>query len=355
MAKKSYNLIGVMSGTSLDGVDLAFVKISTKPQYTADIVTAITVPYTRAWEQKLNVAIDQSPEELALLNEEYTDYLGQCISQFIDDNNIKNLDAVCSHGHTILHQPEAGFTLQIGNLPKLATVINQRVVCDFRVQDVALGGQGAPLVPIGDQLLFSQYDYCLNLGGFANVSSQKDGNRLAYDICPVNVVLNIYAQVLGEPYDNGGAFAKAGRINSNLLAQLNALPYYKDSAPKSLGMEWVHSHILPLLEEAHSDPMNILATFTEHVAMQLAAQFTVGSKVFVTGGGAFNSYLLERLAFHKAVNIVLPESKLIEFKEALIFGLLGLLKLEGAINCLSSVTGARKDHSSGIVYHPNQG
>lgn len=352
MAKKTYNLIGVMSGTSLDGVDLAFAKISTKPQYTAEIVTAITVPYTEEWEQKLKAGIHQSPEQLALLDEDYTDYLGQCISQFIDDNNIEHLDVVCSHGHTILHQPEAGITLQIGNLPKLATAINQTVVCNFRVQDVAMGGQGAPLVPIGDQLLFSKYAYCLNLGGFANVSSEKNGNRLAYDICPVNVVLNIYAQRLGAPYDNGGAFAKAGTINPELLKQLNALPFYAKSAPKSLGMEWVHSHILPLLEDSDSNSMDILATFTEHVAIQLANQFKEGSKVLVTGGGAFNSYLLERVAFHKDVNIVLPESKLIEFKEALIFGLLGVLKLEGAINCLSSVTGARKDHSSGMIYHP---
>ena len=354
MAKKTYNLIGVMSGTSLDGVDIASVKISTKPQYTAEIVTAITVPYTEEWEQKLKAGIHQSPEHLALLDEDYTDYLGQCISQFIDDNNIKNLDAVCSHGHTILHQPEAGITLQIGNLPKLATAINQTVVCDFRTQDVTLGGQGAPLVPIGDQLLYSKYDYCLNLGGFANVSSEKNGNRLAYDICPVNVVLNIYAQRLGEPYDTGGAFAKAGTINPELLKQLNALPFYAKSAPKSLGMEWVHSHILPLLEDADSNSMDILATFTEHVAIQLANQFKEGSKVLVTGGGAFNGYLLERVAFHKDLNIVLPDSKLIEFKEALIFALLGLLKLEGAINCLSSVTGARKDHSSGMVYYPNR-
>lgn len=354
MAKKTYNLIGVMSGTSLDGVDIAFVKISTNSRYTAEIVTAITVPYTEAWVQKLKDGINQSPEHLAILNEEYTVYLGQCISQFIDDNNIKNLNAVCSHGHTILHQPDAGITLQIGNLPKLATAINHTVVCDFRVEDVALGGQGAPLVPIGDQLLFGEYDYCLNLGGFANVSSEKDGGRLAYDICPVNVVLNIYAQRLGEPYDNGGAFAKAGAINLELLKRLNALPFYAKSAPKSLGMEWVNTHILPILEDSYSNPMDILATFTEHVAIQLAAQFKEGSSVLVTGGGAFNSYLLERVAFYKAVKIVLPESKLIEFKEALVFGLLGLLKLEGAINCLSSVTGARKDHSSGMVYYPDQ-
>jgi anhydro-N-acetylmuramic acid kinase len=354
MAKKTYNLIGVMSGTSLEGGDIDFVKISKNSQYTAVIETAITVPYTEAWVQKLKDGIDQSPEQLALLNEEYTDYLGQCISHFLKENNIIQLDAVCSHGHTILHQPEAGITLQIGNLPKLATATNQTVVCDFRTQDVALGGQGAPLVPIGDQLLFREFDYCLNLGGFANVSSQTGGARLAYDVCPVNVVLNIYAQRLGEPYDTGGAFAKAGTINPELLTQLNALPFYSKSAPKSLGMEWVYTHILPLLEDSYTNSMDILATFTEHVAIQLADQFKEGSKVLVTGGGAYNSYLLKRVAFHKDLNIVLPDSKLIEFKEALIFALLGLLKLEGAINCLSSVTGARKDHSSGMVYYPNQ-
>ncbi|MFT5751157.1 MAG: anhydro-N-acetylmuramic acid kinase [Flavobacteriales bacterium] len=354
MAKKDYNVIGVMSGTSLDGVDLAFVKICTTPQYTAEIVAAITVPYSEDWVEKLRKGIHLNGDELRLLDEEYSSYLSRCIVRFISENDFGELDAVCSHGHTILHQPDAGLTLQIGNLPTLAAAVNQTVVCDFRVQDVALGGQGAPLVPIGDQLLFGDYGYCLNLGGFANVSSEKGGLRLAYDICPVNVVLNSYAELLGHPYDDGGAFANAGTVNPRLLEQLNALPFYMKSAPKSLGIEWVHAHVLPLLEASQSDPVEILATFTEHVAIQLAKQFKTGSTVLVTGGGAFNTFLLERVCFHKNIKIRLPDPKLIEFKEALIFGLLGVLRLEGAINCLSSVTGAQRDHSSGMIYHPHR-
>lgn len=354
MAKKNYNVIGVMSGTSLDGVDLAFVKICTTPRYTAEIVTAITLPYSKEWVDTLKEGMYLNGDALAQLDVEYSDYLSQCILQFISENDFGELDAICSHGHTILHQPDAGLTLQIGNLPTLATAVNEVVVCDFRVQDVALGGQGAPLVPIGDQLLFGDYDYCLNLGGFANVSSEKSGLRLAYDICPVNVVLNSYAQLLGQPYDDDGAFAKAGTVNPRLLEQLNALPFYTEPAPKSLGIEWVYGHVFPLLKASQSDPIEILATFTEHVAIQLAQQFKAGSNVLVTGGGAFNSFLLERVSFHKNLALVLPDPKLIEFKEALIFGLLGVLRLEEEINCLSSVTGAQRDHSSGLIYHPRQ-
>jgi anhydro-N-acetylmuramic acid kinase len=352
MAKKNYNVIGVMSGTSLDGIDLAFAKISIDSHYSAEVVTAITIPYSEEWVRDLKEGMHLCPAQLTLLNEKYTTYLGHCISQFIAQNNFGKLDAICSHGHTILHQPDDGHTLQIGNLPKLATAVDHLVVCDFRVQDVALGGQGAPLVPIGDQLLFGDYEYCLNLGGFANLSSEKGGLRIAYDICPVNVVLNTYAQIIGQPYDDGGAFAKAGTVNNALLKQLNALSFYKQVAPKSLGIEWVHAHIKPLLDTSQALPQDILATFTEHVAVQLAEQFVTGSRVLVTGGGAFNTYLLERVRAHKAVDLVLPDTKLIEFKEALIFGLLGVLKLEGAVNCLSSVTGAEKDHSSGVIYRP---
>lgn len=354
MAKKNYNVIGVMSGTSLDGVDLAFAKICTTPSYSAKISTAITVPYSDEWVQKLKGSMHLCPAELKLLDDQYTTYLGQCISQFIKDNNIDQLDAICSHGHTILHQPDDGLTLQIGNMPKLAIAVDHTVVCDFRVQDVALGGQGAPLVPIGDQLLFGAYDYCLNLGGFANVSSEKEGVRLAYDICPVNVVLNKYAQQLGAMYDEGGAFAKAGTVNIELLGQLNDLSYYRQPAPKSLGIEWVHSQVFPILEAFQGTVIDILATFTEHVAIQLVQQFLSGSQVLVTGGGAFNSFLLERIGTHNVVDLILPDAKLIEFKEALIFGLLGVLKLEGAVNCLSSVTGAQRDHSSGMIYYPQK-
>ncbi len=351
MERKYYNVIGVMSGTSLDGIDFAYVKMTIKPQYKAQIIVAETQAYPDFWVGKLQKAVHYSKDELQTLNEAYTQYLGKAINEFIKKNKISRtqIDAICSHGHTILHQPDQGYTLQIGNLPEIATITACTVVCDFRVQDVLLGGQGAPLVPIGDQLLFPTYDYCLNLGGFANVSMQKGDTRIAYDICAVNTVLNEYAQKLGATYDDGGAFAKAGTIHFPLLEKLNGLPFFEKLPPKSLGIEWVHENIFPLIESYNLEPIAVLATFTEHIAQQLANQFQVGNTVFITGGGAYNTFLIERLKVLKNIDVVLPDHLLIEYKEAIVFALLGVLKLEGENNCLASVTGASRDHSSGVI------
>jgi len=341
-----------MSGTSLDGIDLAecFFSISEDHFWSFEIGVAETIPYPKKWKSRLQQAIHFSEEKLKTLNEEYTQFLGETIALFIETHAINNLDAVCSHGHTILHRPEDGVTLQIGNLPEIAKYSGQSVVCDFRVQDVALGGQGAPLVPVGDRLLFNDYDYCLNLGGFANVSFEKREKRIAYDICPVNIVLNYYAEKLGHTFDDEGKLAASGSLDQKLMDQLSALSYYSEAPPKSLGLEWVQKEILPLLEAANISDNNILHTFTEHAARQIAAQFQSGSSILITGGGAHNTFLLERIKKQKKLNLMVPEDKLLEFKEALIFGLLGVLRLRNEVNCLSSVTGARQDHCSGKVY-----
>ncbi|PKA83411.1 anhydro-N-acetylmuramic acid kinase [Ulvibacter sp. MAR_2010_11] len=352
MKQTNYHVIGVMSGTSLDGVDVAEIHftISEATVWQFEITHAETIPYSEAWKTTLQQAISFSEGELDSLNLQYTKYLAEVISAFITRNSIVNLDAVCSHGHTILHQPDKGVTLQIGNLPQLATLLEEKVVCDFRVQDVAFGGQGAPLVPIGDGILFRQYDYCLNLGGFANCSFDTDGTRIAYDICPVNIVLNTLAEKLSHPYDAGGEIAKRGRLDEDLLQQLNQLEFYRQSAPKSLGLEWVQQYIQPLLDASEASVEDKLNTFTEHVAIQLSLQFKKESSVLITGGGVYNDFLIARLMHHKKLNVVIPSSILIEYKEALIFGLLGVLKLRGEINCLASVTGAKMDHSSGKIF-----
>lgn len=352
MKKTEYHVLGVMSGTSLDGIDIAQIWFSLSQEgkwsYTFGAVT--TIAYSYAMKQNLKKAISWSRKEIDVFNETYTSYLANEISGFIDHHQIKNIDAVCSHGHTILHEPEKGFTFQIGNLPNISEVIKQTVVCDFRVQDVALGGQGAPLVPIGDHLLFSDYDYCLNLGGFANVSLIRDHARIAYDICPVNIVLNTYAEQLGFSYDDKGDLAKSGKMLLSKSSQLNGLPFYKKQAPKSLGLEWVLKEISPILEGSYALPKDTLRTFTEHAALQIARQFNKGSKVLVTGGGAYNAYLLKRIKYYKDLALVVPDVTLVEYKEALVFGLLGVLKLRNEVNCLASVTGASQDHSSGVVY-----
>jgi anhydro-N-acetylmuramic acid kinase len=352
MFKENYNVIGVMSGTSLDGVDLAYIKFNHSDRWTFEIYQSKTVSYSEEWLTKLKNAIHFNPSELEGLNVDYTKLLASIISDFISKHNLTEIDAVCSHGHTISHQPQNGFTLQIGNLPMIRDLVNQTIVCDFRVQDVKLGGQGAPLVPIGDELLFSEYDYCLNLGGFSNVSFNENSNRIAFDISPVNTVLNFYANELGFSYDDAGNFAKSGNVNQDLLQQLNDLDFYKATYPKSLGMEFVNTAIFPLINSFTIDINDKLRTFVEHIAIQVAKICCKSeASLFITGGGAYNRFLIERLRnYLPSTNIVIPDDKTIQFKEALIFGFLGVLRLRNEINVLSSVTGAKENHSSGVVF-----
>jgi anhydro-N-acetylmuramic acid kinase len=354
MFKQTYNVIGVMSGTSLDGIDLAHVHFSiVDGKWSFNIYETETVSYDSDWLNKLKTAIDFSEDKLKDLNKNYTVLLANSIKTFINKHQLQKLDAVCSHGHTILHQPQNGFTLQIGNLPEIANHCNQTVVCDFRVQDVLLGGHGAPLVPIGDRILFSEYDFCLNLGGFSNVSFEQNDTRIAFDISPVNTVLNFYANKLGFDYDDRGKISKSGKINSDLLNALNALDYYQKPYPKSLGFEFVKETVLPLTEKYNIPIEDKLNTFTEHITFQIAVALpSKKGKLLATGGGAYNDFLIERLKFWlPELEIIIPDKKTIEFKEALIFALLGVLKLRNEINALSSVTGAKHDHTSGIVYY----
>jgi len=353
MFKKTYNVIGVMSGTSLDGVDLAHIYFSIidgKWQY--EILECETVAYSEEWLNNLKTAVDFTTEQLSQLNKDYTFLLGNIIKTFIAKHHLTELDAVCSHGHTILHQPQNGFTLQIGNLPEIAKIVNETVVCDFRVQDVQLGGQGAPLVPIGDRILFADYDYCLNLGGFSNVSFEQDGKRVAFDISPVNTVLNFYANKLGLPYDDKGNIARSGDTDLNLLEELDNLSYYQKPYPKSLGFEFVKTIVMPLMESYDLNIEDKMHTFIKHIAKQTAFALPKRSgTILVTGGGAYNTFLLDSIQdYLPELQLIVPDAKTLEYKEALIFALLGVLKLRNEVNVLSSVTGAMRDHSSGVVY-----
>ena len=353
MIQEKFNIIGVMSGTSLDGIDLAHLNFEIiNGKWSFQILECETIGYSQKWIDHLKIAVGFSELELQKLNVAYTLLLGTVISDFINRNKIENIDAVCSHGHTILHQPQNGITLQIGNLPEIAALCKQKVVCDFRIQDVELGGQGAPLVPIGDRILFSDYDYCLNLGGFSNISFEENGNRIAFDISPVNTVLNFYANQLGLDYDDKGKISRTGTVNSELLNELNRLDFYQKKYPKSLGFEFVKEIILPLIESYPISIEDKMNTFTEHIAIQIALALPNKKiNLFITGGGAYNDFMIERVQFHlPETKVVIPERKIIEFKEALIFGLLGVLKLRNEINTFSSVTGAKTDHSSGKIY-----
>lgn len=359
MKKDYYNVIGVMSGTSLDGVDLAHIQFWIKnDRWTFEILESETISYDSNWISILKTAVDYTENQLVELNKNYTQLLASIINVFIKKYAIHNLDAVCSHGHTILHQPQNGFTLQIGNLPEIARLTQQKIVCDFRVQDVQLGGQGAPLVPIGDRILFHEYDYCMNLGGFSNVSFEKNNSRIAFDISAVNTVLNFYANQLGLDYDNKGQISRSGQLNTDLLHELNSLPFYKILPPKSLGFEFVKEVVLPIIEKYSISTEDKLHTYTEHISVQIA--FSLNNfetskekkrSMLITGGGAYNDFLIERIQFYlPKMEIIIPSPKILEFKEALIFGLLGVLKMRDEVNALQSVTGAQHDHSSGVIF-----
>ena len=338
-----------MSGTSLDGLDICYAKFQNITNWEFEILKTETIPYSPEWKNRLQNAILLSAEDLLALDKEYGFYLGEKTQEFISKNNITDLDFIASHGHTVFHQPQRKFTLQIGDGRAIKLTTKKPVIYDFRSQDVLMGGNGAPLVPIGDELLFSQYDACLNLGGFSNISLQKNHQRIAFDISPVNVVLNYFAEKLGKNYDENGDFARNGAINFKILEELNALTFYQKSAPKSLGVEFVNSKVFPLLKD--EIPENIIATFTEHIAEQIAKVFNDNhlKTVLVTGGGTFNTYLLEKIRGKSQTELIVPDENIINFKEALIFAFMGVLRLRNEVNVLCSATGSSENHCSGIL------
>jgi anhydro-N-acetylmuramic acid kinase len=352
MNQQHYRAIGLMSGTSLDGLDLlaaTFSRIDGKWHF--EIESYDFVPYDDELHHTLKNAYQRSADELKNLDLRYGNWLGKQVNAFLAKLNPWVADLIGSHGHTIHHQPNAGIAVQIGNGPQMFNETGIPVVCDFRLQDVLLHGQGAPLVPIGDRLLFSEYQACLNLGGFANISFEQHNKRLAFDICPVNTVLNELCSELNVPFDDGGNIARSGKFIAPLYKRLNALPYYHQNPPKSMGREWVAHHIWPIINRTNKTA-DLLHTFTEHAALQIAKALTTINAVntLVTGGGAYNSYLIERITKNTSAKIQLPGRELIEYKEALVFAFLAVLRVRNEVNCLSSVTGASRNHSSGRVY-----
>ncbi|WP_343664558.1 anhydro-N-acetylmuramic acid kinase [Chryseobacterium mucoviscidosis] len=344
-----FHAVGLMSGTSLDGLDICFARFEKQDQWTFQILKAETLPYSKNWEDKLRNSIHLSAEELLELNSEYGFYLGKAVRNFIEKHQIENIDLIASHGHTVFHQPQKKFTLQIGDGRAIKLETNLPVVYDFRSQDVLMGGNGAPLVPIGDELLFSEYDACLNLGGFSNISMKIGEKRIAFDIAPVNIILNKLAQKFNKNFDENGDLARTGKINKNLLSKLNSLDFYSQSHPKSLGIEWCNENIFPLFENIEN--ADVMATFTEHAAEQISKVFNNYQlkRVLFTGGGTYNQYLTEKIKAKTNTEIVILEKEIIDYKEALVFALMGVLRYNNEINVLCSATGSFRDHSSGII------
>tara|TARA_B100000965_G_scaffold94635_1_gene77280 strand:+ start:227 stop:1267 length:1041 start_codon:yes stop_codon:yes gene_type:complete len=346
-------VIGVMSGTSLDGIDMTYVNFQKNKFWEYKILFAKTFKYDDLWKNKLECSQDLNGNKLKILNEEYTKFLAYKINKFIEENSIKEIDFIGSHGHTIFHKPSAGYTFQIGNIQNLANYVGKTIICDFRIGDVMLGGQGAPLVPIGDLLLFKNHDTCLNLGGFANISIKKNNKIIAYDICAVNTVFNFLSKKIKLEFDNEGSNARKGKFIKDLYNKLENLKYYSLNPPKSLGIEWVKSKIFPLLEHFSSFSVyDLMHTYLVHISKEIAKNLNQSNSVLITGGGAYNSFLIEQIRKYTNAELILPERLLIEYKEAIIFGFLGVLKFRNEINCLRSVTGSKKDHSSGKIFYP---
>ncbi len=361
----TYRVIGLMSGTSLDGLDIAYCELTyADHQWQFAIPVAKTRPYDEAWRRTLSHITEVSGEDLMLADQRLGTWMGQAVKDFIVKHGL-NPQLVAAHGHTVFHQPERGLTYQMGNGFALQAACQRPVVMNFRNYDVTIGGQGAPLVPVGDRLLFGNYDACLNLGGIANVSTERHGQRVAYDIGVANMVSNFFVQQTGQDYDDNGQLAASGTADQSLVSQFNGLDYYAMPFPKSLGYEWVREHLIRPLKASSLTLPDRLATVTHHATQQIAHSLRqlldkkkqTTARVLVTGGGVFNDYFMQCLRHHsgEAIEYVIPDAQLVSFKEALVFALLGVLRVRGEVNCLSSVTGAAHDHSAGVVYGEIQG
>jgi anhydro-N-acetylmuramic acid kinase len=350
----TYKVIGLMSGTSLDGLDIAYCQFEpSMAKWKFELLIGETISYNQERQKALIDAKNLNALKYAKLNVELGEFFGTEVKNFCEKHQIKP-DFIASHGHTVFHQPNSGLTTQIGNAAAIAAITKIPTIADFRTTDVALGGQGAPLVPIGDEILFSEYDFCLNLGGIANISYANEQKRLAFDICPVNMVLNRLANLLGKDYDEGGSLARSGKLHQDLMDRLNKMTFYQNTLPKSIGLEWVTKYIMPTFKKFDISVEDQLCTFTHHIAMQIAKIIAhkPDSSLLITGGGAFNTFLVEQIAHYggEKLKVIIPDQKIIDFKEAIIFAFLGVLRWRQKNNTLKSVTGARRDSCGGAIY-----
>lgn len=352
-----YYVIGLMSGTSLDGLDIAYCKFEKQDCWTYEIIHFNTVNYDSLFRERLRSSTSLPPDLLDELSLDFGEFMAREVFQFLQEKEIHKLDLIASHGHTVFHEPEKGITLQIGSPKSLFGLTKTPVVYDFRSQDIAMGGQGAPLVPLVDKILFSNYDACLNLGGFSNISFDVDSCRIAFDISPLNIVLNHLSRAFGLDYDDKGGLASRGEVNQVLLEQLNALDYYKKAFPKSLAWEWVERNVFPLLNESGLSVEIQMRTFVEHAVIQICSiveSYHLRS-VLLSGGGVYNDFLVARLNDFTPHIWVKADATITQAKEAMAFAFLGLLRYQGQVNVLSSVTGCSENHSSGKIYADQQG
>jgi len=349
---KEHKVIGLMSGTSLDGLDIVAATFRKEDNWNYTIHASETISYSSDWKNKLSRANKFSAEEYALLDLDLGMYFGECVKSFMLEHDFTP-DLIGSHGHTVFHQPHKKLTTQIGEPSAICIKTNTKVVADFRTLDVLKNGQGAPLVPIGDLLLFSEHKACINLGGIANISLKTSQSIQAFDVCVCNMLLNDLSKRINKPFDDGGNVAATGTIISELFEELNAIPFLALPSPKSIGKEWYDAEIAPIIKHyAESSTEDLLRTAVEHIATQLCKKLPTDGEILITGGGARNDFLIDRLRRLSTAKIEVPSDELVDFKEALIFGFLGLLKVQGKTNILKEVTGAESNSSSGVIYVP---
>jgi anhydro-N-acetylmuramic acid kinase len=356
-----YRAIGLMSGSSLDGLDIVFTELHENAgQWSFEIKASECYTYSDEWKERLQNATSLSALDYQLLHVDYGHYLGREVNRFIEENQLHyQVGLIASHGHTSFHIPSKKMTAQLGDGAAIAAETRLPVVTDLRALDLAFGGQGAPIVPIGEKLLLKEYALFLNLGGIANISFNQE-KYIAFDVCPANRVLNLISGMVQKEYDDGGQMAALGNVNEALLNKLNALDYYKQSHPKSLANEFGTNQIFPLLKSFGLPHNDLLKTYVEHIVQQIKFAIadnyklqTTNHKLLVTGGGAFNTFLMQRLDEELApigIEVVVPDENLIKYKEALIMALIGVLRWRQEYNVLSSVTGAARDSIGGAVW-----
>lgn len=349
-----------MSGSSLDGLDIVFAELTEQSgNWSYEMLAADCYAYTNEWQERLQNAIHLPALDYQLLHTAYGHYLGQQVNRFIEQHHLHyKVGLISSHGHTSFHVPAQKMTAQLGDGAAIAAETGLPVVSDLRALDIAFGGQGAPIVPIGEKLLLKGYDYYLNLGGIANISFYEGSNYVAFDICAANRVLNLLAAKEGKEYDAGGAMAASGSVHADLLQQLAVLPYYQLPYPKSLANSFGIEQVFPLIESFGLSTADALRTYVEHIVFQIAATINPQSagtnrKLLATGGGALNTFLIQQLSERltsKDVEVVVPNENLVQYKEALIMALIGVLRWRQEYNVLSSVTGAQRDSIGGAVW-----
>lgn len=358
---EKYNVIGLMSGTSLDGLDIINAEFALdNGHWTFKILHCDCIPLSAEWVRRLQKEVFESSFDLCRIDAEFGRFMGEEVKKFIEKHKIET-DFIASHGYTVYHEPESGFTTQIGQGAAIAAITHQPVVCDLRSCDVAVGGLGAPIVPLGDINLFEEYSFCINLGGIANISCRlPDEQLIGSDICPANIVLNGHAKILGFDYDKDGNIGREGKINKALLKELNNIDHYKKKFPKTLEALWVRDVYEPILRKYDLTIKDKLRTAYEHIGMQIGKTINTlnvkgisnsgNNKVLLTGGGALNSFLVECIDKHSPIEIEIPRREIIEFKEALIMAFLGVLRFRNEVNVLGSVTGAQFDSIGGAIY-----